>query len=314
MKINILLPVYNDWDSINLLLKDIEKIQINNKLNITSIDITIINDCSTLPPIIIKDFKQFKIKIITLFENLGSQLAINCGLRYLDENNIDFDYCITMDSDGEDKAEDILTLLNVATKNNEKIVFASRGKRQDGLLFYFLYKIYLFIFYFCTGKNINFGNFSCIHKSLIKIVARLDNSKIHHSASILRSNLSFTKIKCDRGKRFIGKSKMSLKNLVLHGLNSMAIFFELILIRFLILISLLITLSLIFIFILKINDLFEKFYWFNLDQFYLAALFSSFIIIGILIYLKTLSSNIKRKIKKKFKLTKIMFVDKKINY
>ena len=153
MKINILLPVYNDWDSINLLLKDIEKIQINNKSNITSIDITIINDCSTSPPIISKDLKQFKIKVITLFENHGSQVAINCGLRYLEENNADFDYCIIMDSDGEDKADDILTLLNIATHNNEKIVFASRGERQDGLLFYFLYKIYLFIFIYVQEKT-----------------------------------------------------------------------------------------------------------------------------------------------------------------
>ena len=39
MRTNILLPVYNDWDSVNLLLKDIE-----TKLDLPFIDITIIND------------------------------------------------------------------------------------------------------------------------------------------------------------------------------------------------------------------------------------------------------------------------------
>ena len=88
---------------------------------------------------------------------------------------------------------------------------------------------------------------------------------------------------------------MSFKNLILHGLNALAIFFALILKRFLILISLLITLSIICIFILKINNLVENLYWFNLEHFYLTALFSSCFIIGILVYLKTLSSNIKQK-------------------
>ena len=47
MKINILLPVYNDWDSLNILLNDIKKIKDNEKITISSIAITIVNDCST---------------------------------------------------------------------------------------------------------------------------------------------------------------------------------------------------------------------------------------------------------------------------
>ena len=42
-------------------------------------------------------------------------------------------------------AEDILNLLNIAKNNKKKIIF-SRGKRQDGLLFYLLYRTYLFFF------------------------------------------------------------------------------------------------------------------------------------------------------------------------
>jgi hypothetical protein len=140
-----------------------------------------------------------------------------------------------MDSDGEDKAEDLIKLVNSAKENKGKIIFSSRGKREDGFIFYLLYIIYLFFFYIFTGKNINFGNFSCIPKEMINAVINLNNSEIHHSASILKSYLPYKKIKCNRGKRFMGKSKMSLKNLALHGLNGMAIFFKVILIRFFIL-------------------------------------------------------------------------------
>ena len=82
----------------------------------------------------------------------------------MSENKINFDYCIVMDSDGEDKAEDILTLLDEVKENNKNIIFASRGKRQDSLIFYCFYKIYLFFFFIFTGVNINCGNFSCILK------------------------------------------------------------------------------------------------------------------------------------------------------
>ena len=225
MKINILLPVYNDWDSLNILLNDIKKIKDNEKITISSIAITIVNDCSTLVPVINENLKDLNIKILGLSNNSGSQKAINIGLRYLEKKNNEFDFYIIMDSDGEDKAEDILNLLNIAKNNKKKIIFASRGKRQDGLLFYLLYRTYLFFFYILTGKKISFGNFSCIPKDLLYSVTKLDYSKIHHSASILKSNLAIEKIKCDRGKRFLGKSKMSLKGLVFHGLNGMAIFF-----------------------------------------------------------------------------------------
>jgi hypothetical protein len=227
MKINILLPVYNDWESVNLLLKDIEA-----KLDLPLIDVTLINDFSTIDPVINKNFSKLKIIILNLKKNYGSQKAINIGLKYLNKNKINFDYCIVMDSDGEDKAEDVLRLLDKARKNNKNIIFASRGKRQDSFIFHFFYKIYLFFFFIFTGVNINCGNFSCIPQKKISEVINLRNSQIHHSASILSSNLFYKKIRCDRGKRFMGKSKMSLKNLILHGLNAMTLFLNIILLRF----------------------------------------------------------------------------------
>ena len=290
MKINILLPVFNDWESLNFLLKDIEK-----KLNFSSIDITVIDDCSTLDPIIHEGFSKLKIKIIKLNKNVGSQKAINIGLKYLEENKVDFDYCIIMDSDGEDKAEDLKILLNTAKENNGKIIFASRGKREDGFIFYLLYKIYLFFFYIFTGTNINFGNFSCAPKEKINEITKLKNSEIHHSASILRSNLSYKKIMCNRGIRFMGKSKMSLNNLILHGLNGMAIFFEIILIRFYVFLISTVFLSGIVIaslIILKINNFTEILNLTTNKPVGFVILFVIFVIIILLFFLKILNRKI----------------------
>lgn len=313
MKINILLPVFNDWESLNFLLKDFEKIKNEKKLNL-SIEITIIDDCSTLDPKINEKLSQFHIKIIKLNKNVGSQKAINIGLRYLEENKVDLDYCIIMDSDGEDKAEDLIKLVDSAKENKGKIIFSSRGKREDGFIFYLLYKIYLFFFYIFTGKNINFGNFSCIPKKMINEVINLNNSEIHHSASILKSNLLFKKIKCNRGKRFIGESKMSFKNLALHGLNGMAIFFELILVRFFIFSILVTIISVIIIaasIILKINNFIEILNWITNTPIGFTILFIIFLLIGFLIFLKLLNKNINNSSKIKIKLNDIITIEEK---
>lgn len=285
MKINILLPIYNDWESVNLLLENIEK-----KIDLPIIDITLINDCSTIDPVIEKKFSKLRIKILSLKKNYGSQKAINIGLKYLNQNDMDFNYCVIMDSDGEDKAEDIITLLNIAKENNNRIIFASRGKRQDSFTFYFFYKIYLFFFYIFTGVNINCGNFSCIPKRKINEVIKLKKSQIHHSASILNSNLIYKKIKCDRGRRYMGKSKMSFKNLIFHGFNAMAIFFRVILIRF-------------FIFLFTMYLIF--FYW--IKDLQIIYIFLMIILIAFLIFLKILRRKINKSITNETKFEETKF-------
>lgn len=82
MKINILLPVFNDWESLNYLLKDLEKVKNNNKTNL-SIEVTVIDDCSSIYQKINEKLLDFHIKIIRLNNNVGSQKAINIGLKYL---------------------------------------------------------------------------------------------------------------------------------------------------------------------------------------------------------------------------------------
>ena len=64
MKINIIIPVFNDWDSLNYLLDDISKIKENTNLNFSSIDITIIDDASTINQKVEKTFKDIILSVI----------------------------------------------------------------------------------------------------------------------------------------------------------------------------------------------------------------------------------------------------------
>ena len=313
MRINIVIPVYNDWESLNFLLSDISKTKDENSSVISSIDVTVIDDSSTIDQKLENNFKNINLKLIKLVNNLGSQRAINTGLRYLNENNIDFDYCIVMDSDGEDRAEDIVKLVKLAEREKDKIIFASRAKREDGILFYIFYKIYLLFFYLSTGENLNFGNFSCIPKKLLRSIINLEGSEIHYSAAILKSNLRYLRLRCDRGKRYKGESKMSLNKLALHGLNGMAIFVEDVLIRFFILSIFGMTFSLIIIIsviLLKINNLIQVLNWATNTTIGFAILFVIFLLIGFLSLLNLLNRNNKEKNGEKNELKDLIKIDK----
>lgn len=223
-KVICLTPVYNDWESFSILVKAIEEYPKHQDL---LFQIIVINDGS------IEDYKDYKIskntsiEIVNLKTNIGHQRAIAVGLQYINDIKSDFDYVIVLDSDGEDKPEDITFLISQCqTLNNCKIVFAQRKKREESVFFKIGYFFYKSIFYCLTGQKINFGNFSCIPNKLLKRVVVQDNLWNHYSGSIIQSKTPFDKVILNRGKRYAGQSKMNFTSLVLHGLSSISVYFD----------------------------------------------------------------------------------------
>ena len=98
----IILPTYNDWKSLSILLTQIEK-NLKNTKNIYKILIIDDNSSEKNNHKLNKN-KFFKeIKIISLKKNVGSQKAIATGLKFINKyKNNNEDKFIIMDSDGED--------------------------------------------------------------------------------------------------------------------------------------------------------------------------------------------------------------------
>ena len=89
-KIIILIPVFNDWESLNKLLTEIEN-TIKNFKNI-EFNIIVINDASTMPRPKIKKLLNMKsIKIVNMKKNKGHARCIAFSLRYVCKHN-KFDY------------------------------------------------------------------------------------------------------------------------------------------------------------------------------------------------------------------------------
>ena len=105
MKIKILIPVFNDFQSASKLISDINSVISN--LN-EEISIIIVNDASTeKAEIDISNLDKISsIKIINMKQNQGHARCIATGLKHIYEKE-EFDYVIPMDGDGEDRPEEI---------------------------------------------------------------------------------------------------------------------------------------------------------------------------------------------------------------
>ena len=221
-KIIILIPVYNDWESLNKLLIEINKnIEFFSDINFECL---IINDASTTQlPELHKPDNFESIELLNMRENRGHARCNAFGIRYIFQNK-KFDNLILMDGDGEDRPEEIKSLVKKIIENPDLSVVAKRIKRSEGLFFQTLYQLHKLITLIFTGQNVNFGNYC--------ILTRRDVEKLHTKASLwssfsgtVKKNLkSINEISSIRGVRYFGPSQMSLLKLIIHSFSIIAVF------------------------------------------------------------------------------------------
>ena len=156
VKFLIMIPVFNDCDSLKKLLVNID----NEIKNIKSVQVKclIINDSSSIALKNLPKVQNIKeLVIINMLKNKGHARCNAFGIRFLSySNTIDFDHLILMDSDGEDRPEELKSLINKSLENRDVSVVAKRIKRSEGFLFQLLYKFHKIMTFLFTGNNINF--------------------------------------------------------------------------------------------------------------------------------------------------------------
>ncbi len=229
MKIKILIPVFNDWQSVFKLVENINNLKIDQKFEIS---IIIINDASNHDRSQENtNFDNIKsIKIVNMKINQGHSRCIATGLKYIYEKE-DFDYVIPMDGDGEDRPEEIVDFLIKTNEIENKPIVGERVKRSEDLLFQICYKIHKLITLTFTGKSIKFGNYSCLPKMTVEKMINEKATWNSFSGSLSKVELNLLKIPSTRGYRYFGPSKMSFYNLLKHSLSIMSVFRKTFLIR-----------------------------------------------------------------------------------
>ena len=228
-KIKILIPVYNDWESVFKLLENINleasKIDIN-------FSVIIINDASTdsIPKLSTSLDNLKSIQIIHMKENKGHARCNAAGLKYIYEKE-DFDYVIPMDADGEDRPEELSLLIEKIKEYPDTAVTANRIKRSEGLMFKFCYLAHKYLTFVFTGQTIKFGNYTCLPKTIVNRMINEPATWSSFSGSLAKVAKEKNYIPSERGKRYFGPSKMSFMNLLKHSLSIIAVFKTTLLIR-----------------------------------------------------------------------------------
>ena len=230
MKIIILVPIYNDWQSITKLIHEINNLAINQEFQIS---ILIVNDASKHDRIDeINNLENINsVKILNMKINQGHARCIATGLKYIFEKE-DFDYVIPMDGDGEDRPEEIKEFINQIQNSSNNPIVGERVKRSENILFKVCYQLHKLITLTFTGKSIKFGNFTCLPKATVEKLINDKSTWNSFSGSLAKIEKNLISIPSTRGTRYYGPSKMSFfYNLIIHSLSIISVFRKTFLIR-----------------------------------------------------------------------------------
>ena len=229
MKIKILIPNYNDWQSVFKLLENIDLVIAGLE---EEVSVLIVNDASTeqRPEISLNLNNLKSIQVINMKENRGHARCNAAGLKYINERE-DVDYVIPMDGDGEDRPEEIRLLIEKAKEYPDTVITANRIKRSEGLLFKFCYLIHKYLTFVFTGQSIKFGNYTCLTKSAVDKMIKEAATWSSFSGSLSKVVKDRRSVPSIRGSRYFGPSKMSFINLLKHSLSIVAVYKFTVLIR-----------------------------------------------------------------------------------
>lgn len=227
----ILACLYNDWASAEVLFQAIDREFLQRQWNW---QLVLVDDGSqeARPPDFLHSLVSFtSVEIVVLRRNVGHQRAIAIGLSQIFETK-NAEAVVVMDADGEDRPEDLARLIEAySASRQDKIIFAERTKRSEGLRFRFLYQIYRALHYSLTGYKIRFGNFSIIPRKLLGCLVVDPNLWLHFAATAVSGRIPYTTIPTRRGVRIQGKSKLNSSSLVIHGLAAIACYNEVVGVR-----------------------------------------------------------------------------------
>src|SRR5262249_38703124 len=155
----ILLPAFNDWRSLALLVPQLDEILASHQL---TAQLIIVDDASTAEPhsslLPRRPAAITSLRILPLRRNPGHHRAIAIGLAFI-EATCQKHLVVVMDADGEDKPSDVPRLVEKCRAElGVPIVFAERTKRSESLTFRAGYLLYRGLHRILTGHPVRVGN------------------------------------------------------------------------------------------------------------------------------------------------------------
>ena len=217
-KISIIIPVYYNEDTLMALYNDL-KLKILNKIG--DYEIVIVNDGSKDNSYeIMKKIYELddRVKLVKLSRNFGEHAAILAGL-----SECTGDCAVTKQAD---LAEDSSLILEMYEKwkQGNKVVIATREKRDDPLLKRTFAEIYYKLMKRFVNENMPQGGFDCflIDRKVVDILELLDEKNSSLQLQILWSGFKTVEVPYHRMDRENGSGgKWTIRKRVKLAVDSM---------------------------------------------------------------------------------------------
>ncbi|MDA3867657.1 MAG: glycosyltransferase family 2 protein [Salinivirgaceae bacterium] len=211
IKLSVIVPVYNDQE----VLPELHKRLLNVLPEIADdYEIVLIDDGSADNSWkIIENLKNKDNRIvgIKLIRNFGQQNAIAAGF-----DNIDGDVIVLMDSDLQDKPEDIPKLLEALYETESSMAIAQWKSRQDKSLKIFVSRLFYWFSqkYTQISHQPRLGVFRAIQRSTIDELRKYQEKTSTTLSLLYYVGVDYVPVELERDPRFAGKSGYNLKKML----------------------------------------------------------------------------------------------------
>jgi polyisoprenyl-phosphate glycosyltransferase len=228
----VLIPIYNDWAAVALLIQKLDQVLTDARLNA---DVLLVDDGSTMAPPVRWPTDRWqaigRVDVLSLRRNVGHQRAIAIALAFVDQKRAP-DTLVVMDGDGEDAPEDVPRLLECLRQSSDApVVFAERTRRSESRTFRMFYALYRWVHLLLTGIPVRVGNFSVIPFAQLRRLVVVSELWNHYAAAVFKARLPRASVPTTRAARLAGTSRMNFVDLVTHGLSALSVHSELIGVR-----------------------------------------------------------------------------------
>lgn len=214
--LSILIPVYNDHEVLNELNRRLSGVLSTISENY---EIVLIDDGSKDASWAkIEELKKINPNIVgvKLMRNFGQQNAIAAGLDF-----VQGDIVVIMDSDLQDKPEDIPKLISALLENDASMAIAKWKTRKDSFFKLFVSRLNYKVSQKITGINHQpgLGVFRAIRREAVEELKKYREKTSSTLSLLYWIGLDYVAVELDRDPRFAGKSGYNLKTMLKLSLD-----------------------------------------------------------------------------------------------
>lgn len=210
IELSIIIPVFNDQEVLHELYRRLKRVVFDIG---KTYEIIFIDDGSEDDSLIILKkllSKDRNIRIVKLVRNFGQSNAISAGLEYSRG-----DIIVIMDSDLQDRPEDIPKLLNALEKNNIQMAVAKWVSRKGSVVKKFISSIFFIIANVITKihHSPDIGVFRVFKREAYKKAKTFPNKSGTILSRFYRAEIIYTTVDLIRDERFAGESGYNLNKM-----------------------------------------------------------------------------------------------------